>query len=221
MNKEKTMKKFLKFSPIMCLLIAFVFILSACSLGTYTVTFIDYDGRVVGEKVYSTGEAVTNSNSPRTNSRIAYSFLRWDIDGDPYTTGETRGGHGSTFNMYAIYQINTHDSTFNQSGCSIYWYGGDGSSIVNVYQGQTTYILIRDLNTSKDLTNISVVPYDSYATFDAELKDNYTQTISMNGGTYGKWNPSLAGIPASSNGEYNFVIELSASQSGEVQITCN
>lgn len=215
------MKKYFKFSPIVCLLIAFVFILSACSLGTYTVTFIDYDGRVVGEKLYSTGEAVTNSNSPRTNSRIAYSFLRWDLDGDPYTTGETRGDHGSTFNMYAIYQINTSDSVFHQNGCSIYWYGGDITSIANVYQGQKTYILIRDLNSSGDLTEISVVPYDSYATFDAELKDNYAQTIRMSGGSYGQWNPSLAGIAASVNGEYNFVIELSASQSGQVLITCN
>ncbi|MBQ8793062.1 MAG: hypothetical protein IJZ62_05790 [Clostridia bacterium] len=178
--------------------------LPACSLGGYTVTFINYDGNVVGTRTYSSDESVTNANSPSVPGRIGYTFVRWDYDGDPSTTTETRIDDANEFNMYAIYQINPNDTYFNQSGRKIQWYGGNTSTTIALSAGQETLILFQDLIGYKNISKLEATS-DS-GSFTLEVCDKYGQLVDMNSYFVNVWVPSSQQMPTL--GEYNYMLRL-------------
>jgi len=196
---------------IFAFLLAFSF--SACALGSYSVSFVDYKGNFLQERVYSNGEAVTNTNAPSAPSRVGFSFYGWEDVQD-----ETLQNNFSTDRvMQATYTINLNDSYFQQSGRKLMWYGTKYSSELSISSGQKIWILISDIASYSNFSNFTITNAEgsSFAPAEIIVYDNNGKVCNNNSIMWGEWVPDE--FPLIEN--YNFIVEITAALGGEAIIS--
>jgi len=200
------MKKTLKFAFMFCFIFIILFLLSACSLGTYSVAFINYDGSLVAIKTYSNGESVNNTPSPP--SRLGFTFTGWKQDITPPKNIE-KFNEKVKYNLYASYQINPNDSVFLESGCTLSWYGSPiNSPEISFMAGKTKHILIENLVNFSNFKKVEIVSSDNthFSCQSFKVFDKNGYIVNENSINSTSWSPTSSDMPT--QGEYRFVIEI-------------
>ena len=201
------MLKYLKLTSVVFLLILVNFI-SACSLGVYTVTFIDYDGTVVATMTYSNGDTVTASNSPRPNFRMGFDFVDWGLEEN---VGKRK------LNMYALYQINTNDLCFEQAGRKIQCYTSQMQYVTETVMlaDQYAYVLLQDLNTQYNLSHVSISGVKNSA-LELVVFDDFGKQVYAKTADSVVWD--LEFDDAENLGEFGYVLQIKSPMSCKITI---
>lgn len=205
------MKKTIRFiAPVFVVVMAVL--LSACSLFTYTVTFVDHNGQFIQEKTYSNSESVTNQNGPYSPNRLGFTFSKWEDVEDE----NLKKNFKTDRVMQATYTINVNDSVFQESGRRLDWSGYEVSATTEFSAGETKIFLIRDLSSYSNFEKFSIRNADGSA-FSPETITVYDQNGKVcrnNSIMWGDWIPD----PLESMGEYDFVVEVTADTAGLAEI---
>ena len=196
-----------------CLMIVLALCFSACSLGGYHVTFVDYNGAIVGTEYYSYETSVTNENSPRTATREGYDFVRWTYENPSNIVPQEEVTTGSV--MFAKYKLNKNSLIFEESGRRVDWHGETSSATTYFKAGQTKTILINDEAYSKNLSLVSVLASSgsNFSLADFKVYDADGYEITRNSSISNIWDVSPA-----NNGTYSFALVITALYAGEATI---
>ena len=112
------------------------------ALKTYTVTFVDWDGKQIDEQIVSHGSAASAPDDPE---REGYSFTGWDVAFDEITSGLT---------VTALYQIISYGT--RTVGVSAYPVAGGTVSGGGIYPYNNEVIVKASPNTDYNFVNWTV-----------------------------------------------------------------
>ena len=198
---------------LLVMMLIFVCIFSACSIGTYEVTFVDYDGSIVDVRTFGNGESVTKTNAPYSRSREGFHFVEWSYENPANIQPNEEVQTDRT--MYAKYKIDSQALVFQETGRTAQWYGSDVAITSYFKEGESKVVLIQDGTSLGNISQVKVAPSEgSNFTCDVlEVYDVNACPIMLNSNLANVWN--VAEMP---EGTYDFVIVVQAVGAGEAEI---
>lgn len=206
------MKKF-SISCVCCLMFALAFLVSACTIGSYDVTFVDYNGTIIGTRTYGASERITNANSPTPPTREGFDFWEWSYDNP---SNIVPNGEVTTENIiFAKYKLNINSTVFNESGRKINWYGGTSSTSTYFNAGQTKTILINDGTGLQNLSTVTISASSgsNFSLADFKVYDANGYEVNRNSTISNIW-----AVESADAGNYSFALVITAEYAGEVTI---